>query len=166
MHFKLVLKSSLFTILLPGIGIILIPYLIINGFGLLIWPHISFINIIVSVLGLFCLGFLLQCIWGFVVYGKGTLVPIDPPKHLVLCGLYKYTRNPMYIAVIGVLLSEVILFKSLHLLLYLIIGIVVLHLFVVFYEEPKLRAQFGEDYQKYCKSVPRWMITSSPYKDD
>jgi hypothetical protein len=87
MHFKLILRSSLFTILLPGIGIILIPYLIINGFGLLIWPHISYINIIVSVLGLFCLGFLLQCIWGFAVYGKGTLAPIDPPKHLVLCGL-------------------------------------------------------------------------------
>jgi protein-S-isoprenylcysteine O-methyltransferase Ste14 len=78
----------------------------------------------------------------------------------------KFTRNPMYIAVIGVLLSEVILFKSLHLLIYLIMGIVVLHLFVVFYEEPKLRDQFGEDYQKYCKSVPRWMITSRPYKDD
>ena len=112
------------------------------------------------------MGLLLQCIWRFAVYGKGTLASIDPPKHLVVCGIYKYTRNPMYIAVISVLISEVILFKNLHLLIYLIIGTIILHLFVVFYEEPRLSNQFGEDYKRYCKSVPRWMATIKPYKNE
>jgi protein-S-isoprenylcysteine O-methyltransferase Ste14 len=165
MNFKLILKSILITISMPGVGIILLPYLILKASGGFNWPAISIVNIIAFIFGLFSLFLLLQCIWGFAAYGKGTLAPIDPPKHLVVGGFYKYTRNPMYLGVIGVLVSEAVLFRSMDILIYLFIYGIIFNLLVIFYEEPKLRAQFGESYKEYCQGVPRWLITFKRFKN-
>ena len=165
MNFKLILKSILITISMPGVGIILLPYFILNASGELNWPAISIVNIIAFIFGLFSLFLLLQCIWGFAAYGKGTLAPIDPPKHLVVRGFYKYTRNPMYLGVLGVLISEAILFRSIDILIYLFIYGILFHLLVILYEEPKLRAQFGESYKEYCQAVPRWWISFNQFRD-
>ena len=163
MKFNLIFRSILFTILMPGIGIILIPYVIIYNSDVFDWPSISISNAFAFVCGLFSMFFLLKCIWEFAVYGKGTLAPIDPPKQLVVCGLYRYTRNPMYLAVIGVLLSEAILFGTINILIYGLIVLVFFNIFVIKYEEPKLRAQFGQSYIEYCQSVPRWSIRLKPF---
>ena len=72
------------------------------------------------------------------------MAPVDPPRHLVVRGLYRYVRNPMYVGVIAILLGEALLFGSLTLLWYAAAFFAVAHLFVVLYEEPALRGQFGE----------------------
>jgi protein-S-isoprenylcysteine O-methyltransferase Ste14 len=100
---------------------------------------------------------LLHCIWGFAAVGRGTLSPVDPPKKLVVKGLYRYDRNPMYVGVVTILLGEALLLESLALLEYALVGFAAFNLFVILYEEPTLRHQFGESYEHYCRHVGRWL---------
>lgn len=97
---------------------------------------------------------------GFCVRRTRTPAPIDPPKVLVARGLYRVVRNPMYVGVVLILLGESVLFASATLLGYALLAWVVVHLFVVFYEEPTLRQKFGTSYENYRKTVPR----SIPHK--
>lgn len=99
----------------------------------------------------------IRCAWSFASKGKGTPAPIDPPKELVLQGMYKYVRNPMYIGVLSLLIGEAIFFASLLIALYTVLVFICFHLFVVACEEPTLRAKFGDSYRRYCDSVPRWI---------
>ena len=89
--------------------------------------------------------------------GLGTPAPIAPTKFLVTTALHRYVRNPMYIGVFLVLLGEAGLFRALLLLAYAPFFCVPVELFVVYYEEPTLRRQFGESYEQYRGSVPRWI---------
>ena len=98
-----------------------------------------------------------RCVWDFASVGRGTPAPIDPPKVLVVCGLYRYVRNPIYLGVLFVLLGEAVFFESSALLRYMIGVFLIFHLFVIFYEEPSLRRKFGESYERYCRSVRRWI---------
>jgi protein-S-isoprenylcysteine O-methyltransferase Ste14 len=153
----LTLRSIFFTFLLPGTVTILVPYLIVSrsrpvGIGhQAFWHYLGLLPISLGV------GVLLWCIRDFAVVGRGTLAPVDPPKHLVVRGLYRYVRNPMYVGVISILLGETLLFGLLMLLLYAAAFFAVAHLFVVLYEEPALRRQFSESYEAYCRSVHRWL---------
>lgn len=99
----------------------------------------------------------LRCAWDFAVGGQGTPAPIDAPRRLVIRGLYRLVRNPMYLGVLTVLLCEAALFRSLTLLAYAGCFAVAFHLFVLCYEEPTLRAKFGEEYEAYRRAVPRWL---------
>jgi protein-S-isoprenylcysteine O-methyltransferase Ste14 len=100
---------------------------------------------------------LLTCIWEFAHRGRGTLSPADPPRRLVISGLYRYVRNPMYLSVTLIVLGEVILTGSRALLLYWAIWFAAANLFVIGYEEPTLRRQFGPDYDRYRQQVGRWI---------
>jgi protein-S-isoprenylcysteine O-methyltransferase Ste14 len=158
MNFKLVLKATIATLLLPGAVTLLIPYLILYQSGARDWPVFSGATILATFTGLAGFAVLLHCVRGFAGHGKGTLAPIDPPKVLVVRGLYRYTRNPMYLAVVVILLSESLFFESLGLLIYAAAVFLGFHLFVMLYEEPHLRFLFGESYVEYSRSVPRWHI--------
>src|SRR5207237_3338453 len=92
---------------------------------------------------------LLWCIWSFFSEGRGTLAPVDPPKHLVVRGLYRYVRNPMYVSVVKILLAEAIFFISVSVLTEAGVFVILAHLFVTCYEEPALRRQFGKSYERY-----------------
>jgi protein-S-isoprenylcysteine O-methyltransferase Ste14 len=127
------------------------------------WPGVSIIGILAGVLGVVCAGLSLYCAWGFAVHGHGTPAPIDPPKVLVIQGLYRFNRNPMYVGIIGVILSETLFFGSVPLLIYAAFLWFGFHLFVVFYEEPHLRSKFGKKYQEYCQRVPRWGVALRPF---
>jgi protein-S-isoprenylcysteine O-methyltransferase Ste14 len=164
MNSKLMLKVTIITLLMPGTGTLLIPYFILHRPRVADWPGISVTAILSIIVGLTGFVILLHCIWGFAVHGKGTLAPIDPPKVLVVHGLYRYTRNPMYLAIIVVLLSEALFFDSLSLLIYAAVASLGFHLFVILYEEPHLRTQFGESYEEYFKTIPRWRITTRVIK--
>ena len=100
---------------------------------------------------------LLACIWEFAARGQGTLSPVDPTKELVIQGLYRYVRNPMYLAVSTILLGEALLMRSRGLLVYWVIFFAAVNLFVMAYEEPTLRRQFGESYTRYQQRVGRWL---------
>ena len=99
----------------------------------------------------------LWCVKDFVVRGRGTPAPFDPPTRLVLLGPYRYVRNPMYVGLFLVLIGEAMLYASFFVLLYSLFLVAAAHIFVVFYEEPTLRRKFGESYEQYLRSVPRWL---------
>lgn len=100
---------------------------------------------------------MLWCAWEFTVRGGGTPSPTDPPRELVVSGLYCTVRNPIYLGVLAVFAGYVLWHPSRAILLCPLIVALSSHLFVVFYEEPHLRKTFGEAYEKYCKAVPRWL---------
>jgi protein-S-isoprenylcysteine O-methyltransferase Ste14 len=100
---------------------------------------------------------LARCIWEFAATGRGTLSPVDPPRELVVVGLYRYVRNPMYLSVGTILLGEVLLTRSMGLLGFAATGFVIVNLFVIGYEEPYLRRQFGGSYERYTARVGRWV---------
>lgn len=97
------------------------------------------------------------CAWDFTFAGRGTPAPIDPPKELVVRGLYRYVRNPMYVGILSILLGEAFFFASQRVFEYAVVAFIFFFLFVVFYEEPILREKFGESYLQYCEDVSRWI---------
>ncbi|MBM4388860.1 MAG: isoprenylcysteine carboxylmethyltransferase family protein, partial [Deltaproteobacteria bacterium] len=97
------------------------------------------------------------CIWDFASFGRGTPMPIDAPERLVIRGPYRYTRNPMYVSVLAVILGWAIFFGAVFLIVYGVVVAVCFHLFIVFYEEPHLRRKFERDYEQYCSRVGRWL---------
>lgn len=90
--------------------------------------------------------------------GGGTPFVVDPPKRLVTVGLYRYSRNPIYVAHLAFLCGWFLIFGHLTLLLYAAVWSVVIHAVIVRWEEPQLRARFGEDFVRYTRSVPRWLL--------
>jgi protein-S-isoprenylcysteine O-methyltransferase Ste14 len=98
----------------------------------------------------------LSCILTFVFVGKGTAAPFDPPRRLVVRGPYRFVRNPMYVGAILALAGAALLYKSIPLLAYAALFGLIMHVLVVFYEEPTLRRTFGNDYVAYCGHVGRW----------
>jgi protein-S-isoprenylcysteine O-methyltransferase Ste14 len=100
---------------------------------------------------------LLWCVRDFFVSGHGTLAPWDPPKRLVMVGLYRFTRNPMYVAVLTVVVGWSVLYSSAWLLLYALALAVAFHLRVRFHEEPWLRRQFGSEWETYAGRTSRWI---------
>jgi protein-S-isoprenylcysteine O-methyltransferase Ste14 len=150
------LKTLIFTIIVPGAIIALIPYLLLsrNPTSSAHFGPFQLIGLIPLAIGL---AIYFKCAWDFASTGKGTPAPIDPPKHLVARGLYRFVRNPMYVGVLITLLGEAWLFSSLALVIYAAIVITWQHLFVVFYEEPALKRKFGESYSDYLARTPRWI---------
>lgn len=122
------------------------------------------LTVFAGLVGVCGIGLYAHCAWTFAARGQGTPAPIDPPKVLVVEGLYRYTRNPMYLGVLCFLLSEAILLTSTILLVYAGIVFACFHLFVVLYEEPHLRRQFGQMYEDYCRAVPRWWFAWAPFQ--
>jgi protein-S-isoprenylcysteine O-methyltransferase Ste14 len=149
-----ILKTLLFTILVPGSVLVLMPSWILGGFPEPESGPLTWLGVLLIVLGA---AIYLRCAWEFAVRGLGTPAPIAPTKFLVTTALHRYVRNPMYIGVFGVILGEAARFRSLRLLAYAACFCVLVQLFVLFYEEPTLRRQFGESYEEYRRSVPRWI---------
>jgi protein-S-isoprenylcysteine O-methyltransferase Ste14 len=100
---------------------------------------------------------LAMCIVEFARSGRGTLSPLDPPRELVVRGLYRYVRNPMYLSVTTVVLGEAMLMRSSALTVYGALWLVFVNVFVIGYEEPTLREMFGRSYEDYTRRVGRWI---------
>jgi len=149
------LKTSFFMLLVPGLLLGVLPAWlmaadrVLFSLGLFRWLAVP--------LWLIGAAVMLWCAWDFTVKGCGTPAPIDPPRELVISGLYRYVRNPMYDGALLVLFGHVLWFPSLALIVCPIIFLVSFHLFVVLYEERTLRKKFGAAYEAYCRSVPRWI---------
>lgn len=109
----------------------------------------------VLALGVFIL---LWCVRDFYVAGRGTLAPWTPTRELVRVGLYRYSRNPMYVGVLTILIGWTILFMSRTLLIYAVAIAVMFHLRVILGEEPWLARTHGENWTAYKKAVPRWFL--------
>ena len=150
-------KLVLFTFFVPGTVTVWAPWYFFRpaySTNVLENPASLTGGILLLVLGI--AGFLWTAL-DFAFAGRGTPAPIDPPKLLVVRGLYRCARNPMYISVLFVLFGESALFRSWTLCCYALVFWAGFHLFVLLYEEPVLREKFGESYVDYCKRVNRWL---------
>lgn len=154
--FWLALRSLLWTAALPGIVAGYVPWRYLGlGQVRIAWRDpLQLLGVLLTVTGV---GLLATCIWEFARHGRGTLAPVDPPKQLVVEGLYRYVRNPMYVSVATILLGELLLAQTTVLLLYAIGWFVAVNLFVIGYEEPALHRQFGASYQRYTRTAGRWV---------
>jgi len=150
---KLLLKNLLFTFLVPGTVAVYIPWWIHRARPFASWPET------LGAAALFAAGgaIYLWCLWDFAAFGRGTPAPIDAPRRLVVRGLYRHVRNPMYVGVLAVLLGWTLLFRSRTMGIYALVTASIFHLFVVLYEEPHLRRLFGRDYEAYRSQVGRWL---------
>ncbi len=155
---SLLLRNLLFFIIHPGLVAGLIPYYILgNSMKQVIaqpWQGLQYVALI-----LFAIGFviLILCILRFATEGRGTLSPVDPTQKLVTHGLYRFSRNPMYVGVMLMLIAEAMFFQSGTLWKYSLFVFVAFNAFILLHEEPRLKKVFGEEYQQYCKKVRMWI---------
>lgn len=119
-------------------------------------------------IGLMIVGGLImvRCVWDFAWRGLGTPAPFDPPRRLVVHGLYRWVRNPMYVGMGVFLIGEALLFPAItrDMLLFLVVLWGVVTLFVMAYEEPTLHQSFGSDYDEYRRNVGRWLPRLRPWQ--
>ena len=149
------LKSLLFFLLVPGLLLGLFPWWMSQSDIPLFEP--GPLRSLAVPLWLLGAAGMVWCFWDFVQKGKGTPAPIEPPKELVVSGLYRYVRNPMYVGVLLVILGHFLWFGFWNLLIYAALVFLAFNSFVVFYEEPNLKQRFGATYDEYLKRVPRWI---------
>ena len=100
----------------------------------------------------------------FAWHGRGTPAPSAPTERLVVEGAYRHVRNPMYVAVLALVLGQVLLFASWALFAYLVVLGTTVNLFVHTYEEPTLRESYGRSYEGFCANVPRWLPRLTPWR--
>ena len=149
----LFVKNLIFALLVPGTVAVYVPLFVFAHGPVAISPAlVAAVLLLVTGAGVF-----LWCIWDFASFGRGTPAPIDPPRYLVIRGLYRYSRNPMYVGVLSVVFGWSLLFQSGPIAIYGLALAAAFHLFVVFYEEPHLRRAFGPSYEQYCTRVGRWL---------
>lgn len=150
----LLVKNLLFTLLLPGTIAVGVPLLLNWG------QQTSSGLALATAVSLFASGAAIYtwCVWAFATFGRGTLAPVDPPKRLVVHGLYRYTRNPMYVGVLLVVVSWAVLFQTWLSVLYIFAFWTYCQLLIVLYEEPHLAKVFGSEYADYRARVKRWFI--------
>ena len=156
--------SALFFLLAPGVVVGLIPWLL-TGWQVRqpapYWAPLRVLGVILLLAGVIVL---VQAFVRFVVEGFGTPAPIAAPERLVVGGVYRYVRNPMYMAVLAAIVGQALLLGRLGLLLYAAAMWLIAAAFVRFYEEPTLTRRFGAEYEAYRRAVPAWWPRLRPWK--
>ena len=149
----LLLKNLLFTVLVPGTAAIYLPLYIVGdrAAGGMLARAFGCVLLAVGI------AVYLWCVYDFATFGRGTPAPIDAPKKLVVHGLYRFTRNPMYVGVMTTILGWSVLYRAPVLVGYALALGLTFHAFIVGYEEPHLREVFGEEYADYKARVARWV---------
>jgi len=148
------LKSLLFLIIAPGMVAGYIPLVLLRRGPQIETGFFAYLAFPLWIIGG---AILLWSFWNFLIEGRGTPAPIDPPKELVVAGFYRYVRNPMYVGIFLILLGHFLWFKNVWLIVYLVFAFLTVHLFVTLYEEPTLKRKFGAAYEDYLRRVPRWI---------
>jgi protein-S-isoprenylcysteine O-methyltransferase Ste14 len=149
-----ILKTLAFTIVIPGTVGLYLPQALKNE-ATKVPPVFEWIGAALFVCGA---ATYFWCAWDFVSKGLGTPAPIDAPRVLVVKGLYRFTRNPMYVGVFSAIQGQALYYASGHVAVYGLVMLTMAYLFVVFYEEPTLRRLFGAQYEEYCREAPRWIL--------
>jgi len=154
------MKTFIFTLVVPGSVTIWIPYWLLDS-GVAAGSRTRSLRQRVTVSPVpYAPSVHPWCAWALSSPGKGTPAPIDPPRVLIVRGLYKHVRNPMYVGVLSVLIGEALCFQSWALLGWAGVVFSAFSGFIILYEEPKLKRLFGASYGRYLETVPRWLPTS------
>lgn len=161
---KAIIGSIVFLFVAPGIVAGLIPWAL-SGYRLepsfLNFEPLRWVGVFLLVLG----GVLLiETFARFALQGLGTPAPIAPTKTLVVTGSYRFVRNPMYVAVVSLILGQALLLGSLPALVWGLVVWLTVHLFVLAYEEPTLSRSYGEQYDRYRANVRRWIPRLTPWQ--
>jgi protein-S-isoprenylcysteine O-methyltransferase Ste14 len=159
-----VFGSATFLVLAPGTVMVYVPWTICSwrlGPPLLEFPPFRVVGVLMIMAGL---PVMLDSFARFAMQGLGTPAPVAPPRHLVVTGLYRYVRNPMYVAGLLLVLGQALLFGSSRLLEYGLLLWLASFVFVVLYEEPALQRKFGKEYEDFCAHVPRWIPRLKPFE--
>lgn len=159
-----VLGTAAFLVLAPGTVAGYIPWRI-SGWRL----HPPFLGFApFRVIGVALIGVgvvvVVESFGRFAVEGIGTPAPVFPTQRLVVRGFYRYVRNPMYVAVVSIILGQALLLGDPHLITYAVLPWLAAHVFVLTYEEPTLRRSFGAEYETYCAHVGRWIPRFTPWQ--
>ena len=161
-----IIGSAFFLVIAPGFVAGLVPWWIsrwrleTSSLGMPLLRSAGGMLVALGIIGL------LDSFVRFALQGVGTPAPVFPTRHLVVTGLYRYVRNPMYLAVLSTILGQGLIFGNLTLLEYSGMVWLVFHLFVVVYEEPTLRASFNSEYKLFCTEVPRWFPRFTPWRGE
>jgi len=161
-----VIGSLIWLLIAPGLIAGYVPWAI-SGWRLqppfLGTSATRWLGVVLILLGL---PLLLEAFARFALQGRGTPAPVLPPERLVAFGFYRRVRNPMYLAVTALILGQALLFGDARLHALAVTVWLTFHLFVMLYEEPRLRRRFGRDYEVYCADVPRWVPRMSPWQGE
>jgi protein-S-isoprenylcysteine O-methyltransferase Ste14 len=161
---SVILGSALFLVAAPGIVAGYVPWRICQwhfGAPLLGTSWLRLVGVFLIAAGL---PVLLDSFGRFALQGLGTPAPIFPTRRLVVSGLFRYVRNPMYIAVVRLILGQGLLFGNLRVLEYGLAVWIGFYLFVLIYEEPVLRKSYGKVYEEFCANVPPWIPRVRPWR--
>ncbi len=158
----LLTRNLAMIVLFPGTVVVYIPYRLLDPINAPELTSLSLPQYSAMLLLVTGAAILFKCIWSFAYAGKGTLAPFDETKKLIVIGLYRYVRNPMYVGVMLILLAESWFFWSPALLSYTGLSFVIANVLVIGYEENRLRHKFGDEFRQYCRHVGRW-IPGKPY---
>ena len=162
--FSAIAGSALFFVAAPGVVAGLLPWLLtdryrmpqstVPGFAAVGW---------ILVVG--AAAILLHSFARFALEGLGTPAPVAPTEKLVVGGVYRHVRNPMYVAVLSIILGQALIFSSWAVFIYGLIAAAAMISFVKFYEEPTLARRYGAQYQAYRRAVPGWLPRITPWRD-
>lgn len=150
------LGSVVFFVVAPGVVAGLVPWWLTGWKVEDPLPYWTPVRVLGAVMAAAGLAVLVQAFVRFVVEGFGTPAPIAPTERLVVGGLYRYVRNPMYLAVLAVIVGQALLFGQLGLFWYAALVALAFVAFVKAYEEPTLLARYGSEYEDYRRRVPGW----------
>jgi protein-S-isoprenylcysteine O-methyltransferase Ste14 len=159
-----ILGSAFFFVIAPVSVVAVIPWWITRWefraafFAVELTRAIGVILILVGVPGI------VDSYARFALQGLGTPAPVAPPRHLVVTGLYRYVRNPMYTSLLAVILGQALVFGDWRLIVYGVLFWSACQAFVLAYEEPTLRRMFGAEYEAFCANVPRWIPRLAPWQ--
>jgi len=152
-------------LILPFTVTCIVPYLIYNPQDLFVESH-PIMKIAGVLVGAGGLALFLYTVFLFRVVGQGTLAPWSEKQRLVVTGPYRYCRNPMISGVLFVLLGETLFTASPHILAWAALFMIINTVYFMLAEEPALERQFGNEYRRYKKHVPRWLPRWHPYVND
>jgi protein-S-isoprenylcysteine O-methyltransferase Ste14 len=152
----LLIRAATYSSLFIGFVLVFLPARVLSWSGITPVPMIGMWQVFGMIIAGVGSAIALWCILAFLFLGKGTPAPFDPPRRLVIRGPYRFVRNPMYVGAGLALAGASLVYKSIPLLIYAVLLGLILHIFVLLYEEPALRRTFGKDYEAYCEYVGRW----------
>jgi len=156
--------SAIFLVIAPGIVAGYVPWRICRWRVGVPFLGVSWFRLVGVLLIAAGLPVLLDSFTRFALQGLGTPAPIFPTRHLVVTGLYQFVRNPMYVAVVSLILGQGLFFGSVRVVEYGTVVWVAFHLFVLIYEEPVLRVTYGTEYEEFCANIPRWIPRLRPWR--
>jgi len=158
-----IVGSAIFFVVAPGVVAGLLPWLLTDRYRMPLSTAPGF-ELLGSILIVAAIAVLVHSFARFALEGMGTPAPVAPTEKLVVGGIYRHVRNPMYVAVLSIILGQVLVFASWVLLAYAVVGAVAMTTFVKLYEEPTLARRYGADYEAYRRAVPGWLPRLTPWR--